>query len=736
MRIIVDGKPIPATATDTLLSAMLKAGRHPTGGGTLCCGGDCPHCLATVDGISYIRTCQIAAKPGMVVERQHYGGTYPPLPVDDRLRQEVHPRNLFCDVVVIGMGTAGQAAAAEATAAGKETITLDTTHGQDVVGIYAGPLVIARTDTGMLHIHVKEEIIVATGAAEIMPVAPGCELAGLMTTRAAESLAEIGVELGTVAAIGTPPNGIDHQLLQGEIVRFVGNSSGSVRAVVMRDKEGNESTHPCDTVALGLGLHPRNALHKMGADLPVRAVGEAAIESTIPPCPTDPDSLICSCSGIKLSDLAYTWQSGFREMELIKRSTLAGTGTCQGMGCIPYLRSFIQNRGGELQERFTARPLNRQLTMGEIAAGAHHHPTAKTALDQVHRDLGAQMERSGGWWRPWNYGNLQSEYWAVREAVSIMDVSTLGKMIITGPDALPFLEKLYPTHVSTIRTGRTRYALLLNERGYVMDDGLIGKESDTRYILTLTSGGTSHSEMWIRDWADGFGMDVRIINQTYTLGAINVTGPLANQLLARAGMSEPLKFMRFATLEIAGIPCRVFRLSFTGESSYELHHPAERSVELWQALMELGADLGIKPHGLEALVMLRLEKGHIIVGQDTDYDSTPRRIHHEWMCKLDKEHFLGRAALLRTNKIPLDKMLVGFEIADGAPSEGAVIWHKGEFAGHITSAAWSWVLNKGIALGWLDYVDGALPKTVTINGMTAQRVEVPFYDKEATRARA
>ena len=736
MRIIIDGKPVPVAERDTVLSAMLKAKQHPTGGGTLCCGGDCPNCLATVDSVSYVRTCQVPAKAGMVVERHHYAGEDPPLPVDDRLRAEVHPRNLFCDVVVIGQGESGRAAAAAARNAGKEVVTLDTADGQDAVGIYSGPLVIARTDKGMLHIHVNEEVVVATGAAEIMPVAPGSELAGLMTTQAAETLAGTGVELGHVVAIGTPPVDIEHDLLEGEIVRFEDNGSGAVRAVIMRAEDGTESTHPCDTVSLGLGLHPRNALHKMGAELPVRSVGEAAMEAMVPACPSDPDSLICACSGIKLSDLDFTWESGFREMELIKRSTLAGTGTCQGMGCIPYMRSFIQARGGELQDRFTARPVNRQLTMGEISAGSHHHPTAKTALDEIHRNLGAQMERSGGWWRPWNYGDLKSEYWAVREAVSIMDVSTLGKMTITGPDALAFLEKLYPTHVSTIREGRTRYVLLLNERGYVMDDGLIGKESDTRYILTLTSGGTSHSEMWIRDWADGFGMDVRLINETYTQGAFNITGPLASKLLERAGMVEPLKFMRFAELEIAGVPCRVFRLSFTGELSYELHHPAERSVELWQALMELGADLGIKPHGLEALTMLRLEKGHVIVGQDTDFDSTPRRIHHDWMCKLDKEYFLGRAGVLRTNKVPLDKMLVGFEIADGAPKEGAVIWHGDQFAGHVTSAAWSWALDKGIALGWLDYFDGDLPESVTINGMTAKRVDVPFYDKEAARARA
>lgn len=736
MRLIVDSTPVAFAPDDTVLTAMLKAGQHPTGGGTLCCGGDCPHCLATVDGVSYIRTCQVVAKPGMIVQRHHLNHEYPPLPEADRLHEEVHAHNFFCDICIIGMGESGQAAVKEAEAAGKTIVTLDNHQGQEVVAIYAGPRVVARTDQGMIFVHVKEEAIVATGAAEIQPVVPGSHLAGLMTARAAQQFNSAGVALGNMVAIGTPPAGVAATALSGELVRFQGNEAGQVTAVVMADEQGNETIHSCDSVSLALGFHPRNALHKMGADLAVRAVGEATISATIPECPTDPKSIVCACSGITLADLDYTWESGFQEMELIKRSTLAGTGTCQGMGCIPYLQSFIQARKGELQPRFTARPVNRQLTMGEISAGSHHHATACTALDAVHRKLGANMERSGNWWRPWNYGDLMGEYWAVREGVSIMDVSTLGKMIIAGPDALEFLERLYPTQVSTIRKGRTRYVLLLNEGGYVMDDGLIGKESDTRYLLTLTSGGTSHSETWIRDWAEGWEMDVRLINQTYTQGAINVTGPLASQLLERAGMAKPMKFMRFADMEISDVPCRVFRLSFTGEASYELHHPAEQSAQLWHSLMVLGADLGIKPHGLEALTLLRLEKGHVIVGQDTDFDSTPRRLHHEWMCKLGKEFFLGRRAVERTNQIPLDKMLVGFELDQGAPLEGAVIWHGDEIAGHVTSAGWSGILGKGIALGWLDYFDGALPEQVTISGMAARRVAVPFYDKEGSRAKS
>jgi glycine cleavage system aminomethyltransferase T len=694
-------------------------------------GGDCPHCLVTVEGVAYIRSCQVAAKPGMVIER-HPANGYPPLPLANRPAAEVTARNLYCDVVVVGAGQAGQAAAAEARAAAKKVIVLEAKQGQEVVGIYHGPLVVARTETGMLHVHAKEEVIVASGAAEIQPVAPGSHLAGLVTARAASQLAQAGIALGRVVAIGTPPVGVEAELAAGELVRFEGE--GRVEAVVVRGADGREQRLACDTVALGLGLHPRDALRRMGHELPVRAVGEAARASDIPPCPTA--GIVCPCAGVSVADLESVWQRGFHELELVKRATLAGTGTCQGSVCLPHIRSFLAHHGQRLQPPFTARPVTRQLTLGEISAGAHHHATPRTALDGEHRRLGAHMERIGGWWRPWNYGNVLAEYWAVREAVSIGDVSTLGKMIVSGPDALELLERLYPTQVATIKPGRSRYVLLLNERGYVLDDGLICQESDTRYSLTFTSGGSTFAEMWVRDWAAGWGLDVRILNQTMTLGAINVTGPLANQLLARAGLAQPPPYMGHSQATIAGVACTVFRLSFTGELSYELHHPAEDSVKLWRALLALGADLGLKPHGIETLLKLRLEKGHIIVGQDTDFDSTPRRLNHDWAVKLEKADFVGRQAVIRTNKIPLDKQLVGFEQAGEAPIEGAVIWHNGQFVGHITSSTYSPVLGKAVMLGWLDFVDGVLPSEVTIAGRPARRVSTPFYDPEGRHARA
>ncbi len=742
--ITVDGAPVAYVPGDSVLVAMMRNGLRPMiTGGCLCLAGDCAHCLATVDGVAYVRTCQTAARPGTRVHTWPSDGEPPlPEPADDAA--PVTARNVHCDVVVIGQGAAGTAEAARLRAAGKRVVTLDSALGQDAIGIYHGLLVVARTDAGMLHVRAREEVVVATGASEIQVVAPGNRLHGIVTMRAASLLAKAGVPLGRVVAVGAQPEGVQCARVDGHIVRFEG--SGVLEAVVTRDASGRETRHPCDTCAVFAGTYPRDALARMAAGLAVRVIGGAAQAGDLPPCPNA--GMVCSCAEVDADALQWAWEHGFREMELLKRSTLAGTGTCQGAVCTPHLRSFLADRGGALQPAFTARPVARQLTFGEAAAGAFHQPVPRTALDSEHRALGATMDRIGGWWRPYRYGAgphaWQDEYWAVREAVSIGDVSTLGKIQIGGPDALDMLERLYPTSIATIKPGRSKYVLMLDDRGYVMDDGLVCNDGGGRYSLTFTSGGASMAEMWLRDWADAWRSDVRILNQTMSLGAINVSGPFATQLLLRAGMSEAMPFMSVRQQRIADVQCRIYRLSFTGETSYELHHPAAQSQALWRALLALGRDLGIRPHGIEALLKLRLEKGHVIVGQDTDFDSTPRRIQHEWAVTLGKTgpdgspvDFVGRQGVLRTNKIPLDKQLCALEMPSPAPHEGMLIRHlNGDYAGYVTSSCDSPVLKKAVMLGWVRLNDGALPDEVLIDGRVAARVRAPFYDKEGARARA
>lgn len=713
-RLSLAGRPVPYEPGDTILDAMVRGGNTPPG--TLCTTGDCGNCTATVDGVSYVRTCQMAASPGCDVVH-HRAGEAPPLPTDAVAGPPVTIEYAATDVVVIGSGSSGRAAAGEHEAAGRDVLVLDAGAGQEVIGVYAGPRVVARTAEGMLGVDC-DLVVVATGAAEIHPVVPGADLAGVITPRAAAHFGERGIDLGRTVSVGS------------ELVRIEGEKH--VEAIVVVTDDG-ERRIEADTAVVDLGTYPRDGLARMGSGLSVTVVGAAAAEPHLPACP--PEGVVCPCSGVTVAQLADVWDRGFRKMELLKRATLAGTGTCQGSVCTPYLRAFLAARAPLPEPAFTARPVARQITMDEAGAGQYLPAMARTALDAVHRGLGATMDRFGGWWRPWTYGDTDAEYSAVRNRVSLGDVSTLGKMILAGPDAAATVQRLYPTDVNTLRAGRCRYALMLDERGYVFDDGMICREADDRFTLTFTTGGADLAEMWVRDWTASWGHDVRILNTTAMTGTINVTGPLAAELLRSAGVGELPRYLTHVRTDVAGIPCQIIRLGFTGELSYELHHRADRSVELWEMLMEIGAPLGIAPHGIEALLRLRLDKGHLLVGQDTDFDSTPRRIGHEWAVDMGSGDFIGRHALARTDSIPLDRRLVGLVTEEVAPLEGAVIWDGDEYSGYVTSSAWSPVVGKGVALGWIAVRDGGLPDVVTVDGLRAHRTPLPFYDPEGSRTR-
>jgi len=215
---------------------------------------------------------------------------------------------------------------------------------------------------------------------------------------------------------------------------------------------------------------------------------------------------------------------------------------------------------------------------------------------------------------------------------------------------------------------------------------------------------------------------------------INFTGPLATDLLGRLGLAQPPAFLRHVHADVAGVPCHVMRLSFTGEVSYELHHPVDRAVELWRVLLAAGHDLGIAPHGLQALQGLRLEKGHVIVGMDSELDSTPRRLGMDWAVRMDKPEFVGRAALERTAGLPDARRLAGFTMPSPAPAEGSPVTSAGEIVGHVSSSFTSPVLGRAVMLGWLKR--SPFPTEVEIDGRPASVVSPPFYDPEGVRARA
>ena len=308
---------------------MLRAGLHPGRGGTLCLAGDCPHCLCAVDGVAYVRSCQTPARDGAVVLRQGARGT-PHLEPGCEAR-EVPLRHAHCDVVVVGRGPAGRAAAEAARAEGRAVLEVDARDGGEAVGIYDGPRLVVRRPDGMLHVH-ADEVVIATGAAEGQPVCPGSELEGLYTARAADVLTAAGVLRPDAVRVGDG----------AQPVRFEGTTT--VSAVVVRGRDGSERRLEAGAVVLDLGLHPRDGLARQGAGLAVGVVGDAAAPGGLPPAPTE--GVVCPCTGTTVADLASVWERGFHDLELVKRATLAGTGTCQGAACLPHIRAFLADRGG------------------------------------------------------------------------------------------------------------------------------------------------------------------------------------------------------------------------------------------------------------------------------------------------------------------------------------------------------------------------------------------------------
>jgi sarcosine oxidase subunit alpha len=646
----------------------------------------------------------------------------------------------------------------------RESVTL--LERAAVVGIYEGPLVPVNGED-FLHLVLPRRVVIATGVVEHHGVFPGSDLPGVWLGRGAARLAgvhglspghrvvfagEVGETLDALRAAGVEPVCVD------EVRAARGRKR--LRSVVAGGRRIR-----CDVLVLSLGLVPRDGLVRQAAGLPVAGAGEvvapgcslaeaeesgraAALADTsrgLTPgrVPAARGGFVCLCEDVEARDLAIAWEEGFRSTELLKRYTTATMGPCQGALCEAHLRAFVAERDGDswASGPTTARPPARPIRLEDAAAGIHFAVEQRTALHERHLQLGARMEWTGAWKRPETYGDVLAEYWAVRRDVSVMDVSTLGKLLVAGRDATAFLDRLYPCRVADLEEGRIRYSLLLNEAGYVIDDGVVCPLGPGRYYVTFTTGGAEQAEAWLRDWAETWGHDVHVVNQTHALGAINVAGPKARELLALLSddhlTNEAFPYLRHRRVTVVGVPCHALRLGFTGELGYELHHPRSESRRLWEALLEAGADLGLVPHGLEALRLLRLEKGHLLVGQDTDFDSTPAKLGMPWAARMDKPDFVGKGALERIAALPLELRLAGIRFeGEEAPPEGTPLFAEGRHVGHLTSSRLSPALGFGVALGWLRRIDGAFPERVTAGGVAGQVVPTPFYDPVGAKLRA
>jgi sarcosine oxidase subunit alpha len=393
----------------------------------------------------------------------------------------------------------------------------------------------------------------------------------------------------------------------------------------------------------------------------------------------------------------------------------------------------------------TARPPVQSVPLG-VLAGRRLEPVQRTPMHQRHEHAAAVWMDAGAWRRPRAYGDPAEEVRAVRERVGLIDVSTLGKLDLQGRDAVRLLERVYTNRFANLPVGRVRYAVACDDAGIVLDDGTVARLGPERYFVTTTTSGITQMESWLRWWTEGTGWCAHAVNVTSTYAAVNLAGPRARDVLARLTTLDlspaALPYLGAAEGMVAGIRTLLLRIGFVGELGFEMHFPADYGEAMWDALLEAGAEFGIRPFGVEAQRVLRLEKGHLIVTQDTDALTSILEADMAWACKLDKEDFIGQSALRRLAEGGLRQRLVGFEVPAGQlPNEGdQVLDTRGSPVGRVTSARRSPTLGRVIGLAWLPVENGLTAEEFSIrsDGGTVQAMVIatPFYDPSGTRMRS
>ena len=517
-----------------------------------------------------------------------------------------------------------------------------------------------------------------------------------------------------------------------------------VGADQLREAERSGAVAGADAAhALGLGDESSRAR----ADEERGAIDERPAPAVaVPPAVTSSrrgKCFACLCEDVTAKDIHLSVEEGYDSIELSKRYTTTTMGPCQGRMCqLPAVRLMAEETGQSLAEvgTTTARPPWHAVPMGALA-GRPFEPAKRSSMHARHRELGANVLWAGDWRRAYDYGDARAEALAVHEAAGLIDVSTLGKLIVSGPDAGEFLDRLYPNRFSNLKPGRIRYGVMASDAGRIMDDGTICRLDENSFYVTTTSSGAGAVYEWFSWWLADWRMRVHLTDVTQGLSAVNLAGPRAREILESLTeldcSADGFAYLDGKRAEVAGVPCLLLRIGFVGEVGYELHFPAAHGEHLWDALLEAGSRHGLRPFGLEPQRLLRLQKMHILVGQDTDSESTPFGAAMPWIVKLDKEEdFIGKWALERAAGEDLETALVGFRLANGhVPTEGAVVLPDGDGpVGQVTSARFSPQLGGVIGMAWVPASMAQDGATVTISdeGMRfeASVVTKPFYDPD------
>ncbi|RCW95789.1 sarcosine oxidase subunit alpha [Marinomonas foliarum] len=449
-------------------------------------------------------------------------------------------------------------------------------------------------------------------------------------------------------------------------------------------------------------------------------------------------------------------REGFESIEHVKRYTAMGFGTDQGkLGNINGMAVAAKILNKSIPETGTTifRPNYTPITFGAIAGrdcGALFDPERYSAMHKWHLEHGAKFEDVGQWKRPWYFPkagesmqqSLDRECLATRESIGILDASTLGKIDIQGKDAREFLGRIYSNAWAKLPVGKCRYGLMLKEDGMVFDDGVTSCLAENHFLMTTTSGGAATVLNWLElyhqtEWPE---LEVYFTSVTDHWATMTISGPNSRKLLEELIDSDvdvskdSFKFMDWKPMTVAGVPARVFRISFTGELSFEINVQANYGMHVWKKLFEHGEKYNLTPYGTETMHILRAEKGFIIAGQDTDGSVHPYDLGMGWAVSMNKPFsFIGKRGMQREDCVRAErKQMVGIKTIDPnvVLPEGA----QGVFdptapipmpmVGHVSSSYWSACLGRSVALG---FVKGGLDKM-------GEKVYYPLVDGRIVEA--
>jgi sarcosine oxidase, subunit alpha len=601
---------------------------------------------------------------------------------------------------------------------------------------------------------------------------------------AALALRDAGSIVTIVDARADAPEIDGISLVVGHVVRAVKGVLG-VRAVVVGPVDGGPSrTLPCDLLAMSGGWSPTVHLFSQSGGtlrfddvhqtfVPDRAVQRVSVVGAasgdlgalnVKPLWADTrkgPTFVDFANDVTAGDIAIAAAENYVSVEHLKRYTTLGMGVDQGKTSnINGLASMGALTGRSPGKVGTTkfRPPYTPVTFGALAGplvGGLYRPLKRLPAHDWHAARGAIFEEYSGWARPtvyqrdgetWNEA-AQREALAARTKVGLFDGSPLGKIEVLGRDAGTFLDRIYVGNASTLKVGAARYGLMLNENGAIVDDGVFVRLADKHYLIHTTSGGADQIaaalEEWLQcEWVD---LEVMILPVTAQWATLTVSGPNARVVIQALGTDIDLQsfpHMTFREGRIADFTVRILRASFTGEASYEINVAAGHALPLIAAINEAGLPHGLTPIGVEALMILRTEKGYFHVGVDTDGTTLPDDVSMAGAIARKASDFIGRRSLSRLEAVRSDRLqLVGLQSHSDVLPTGAHILRcgavPGPIDGYVTSSYRSPNLGRPVALGMVRSGRSRIGEQVTLYDMGARLhatiVEPMFIDRAGDR---